>query len=42
MSCVINAAIDADHPLAGQTIRFETPEEIKNGQPSGGNLPPLQ
>jgi len=42
--------VDANHPLAGQTITFEvtvqdirnaTPEEIKNGRPAG-DLPTLQ
>lgn len=42
--------VDANHPLAGQTITFEvtvqdirnaTPEEIRNGRPAG-NLPTLQ
>ena len=42
--------VDANHPLAGQTITFEvtvqdireaTPEEIRNGRP-GGDLPKLQ
>ncbi|MBI5783800.1 MAG: FKBP-type peptidyl-prolyl cis-trans isomerase [Gammaproteobacteria bacterium] len=42
--------VDANHPLAGQTISFEvtvqdirdaTPEEIRNGRPAG-DLPTLQ
>ena len=42
--------VDANHPLAGQTITFEvtvrdirdaTPEEIRNGRPAG-DLPTLQ
>ena len=42
--------VDANHPLAGQTITFEvtvrdirdaTPEEIRNGRPAG-DLPMLQ
>lgn len=42
--------VDANHPLAGQTISFEvtvqdirdaTPEEIQNGRPAG-DLPTLQ
>ena len=42
--------VDANHPLAGQTITFEvtvqdirdaTPEEIRNGRPAG-DLPALQ
>ena len=42
--------VDANHPLAGQTISFEvtvqdiryaTPEEIQNGRPAG-DLPALQ
>jgi len=42
--------VDANHPLAGQTITFEvtvkdiraaTPEEIRNGRPAG-DMPPLQ
>ena len=42
--------VDANHPLAGQTIAFEvtvrdirdaTPEEIRNGRPAG-DLPRLQ
>jgi FKBP-type peptidyl-prolyl cis-trans isomerase SlyD len=41
--------VDANHPLAGQTLRFEvtvqgirdaTPEEIRNGRPAG-DLPAL-
>ena len=40
--------VDANHPLAGQTVRFEitihgvrdaTPDELRNGHPAGG--PPL-
>ena len=43
--------VDANHPLAGQTITFEvtvrdirdaTPEEIRNGRPAAGDLPTLQ
>jgi len=43
--------VDANHPLAGQTIAFEvtvrdirdaTPEEIRNGRPAAGDLPTLQ
>jgi FKBP-type peptidyl-prolyl cis-trans isomerase SlyD len=42
--------VDANHPLAGQTITFEvtvreirdaTPEEIRNGRPAG-DMPTLQ
>ncbi len=42
--------VDANHPLAGQTVTFEvtvqdirdaTPEEIRNGRPAG-DLPTLQ
>jgi FKBP-type peptidyl-prolyl cis-trans isomerase SlyD len=42
--------VDANHPLAGQTISFEvtvrdirdaTPEEIRSGRPAG-DLPTLQ
>lgn len=45
-----NITVDANHPLAGQTITFEvtvqdirdaTPEEIRNGRPAG-DLPKLQ
>ena len=52
VTCIENGKItvDANHPLAGQTISFDvtvqdirnaTPEEIRNGRPAG-DLPTLQ